>query len=243
MPGCRRRSPTGDWRSTPHRNLVELSLRGEPDPAAVRREEGPVGPLGALDYPGLQLAALADHQPSRRAGRLSDECDARAIRGQRDGGAVIGRNVHAKVRKVERQSGDGRRWLARRTEGEERCRRCGDRRHRHRDPHRRATSRDHRRHRRHGGSDDRRSSRSVPAKRRAELGGARPAVGGELGERGEGGVLYLPRHRLAPAPDRCRLLRHHLGDDRLRRGPRERRLAHQHLVGDRRPARTRRSAR
>ena len=66
--------------------------------------------------------------------------------------------------------------------------------------------------------------------RRGEFRRAREPVRRQLGQRGQHRVLHVARHRLALERERPRLFGHHLGDDRLRRGSGERRLADQHLV-------------
>ena len=57
------------------------------------------------------------------------------------------------------------------------------------------------------------------------------AIGGELLQRGEHRVLDRGRHRGALGAERRRRLRQHLGDDGLRDGAGEGRLAGEHLVG------------
>ena len=62
--------------------------------------------------------------------------------------------------------------------------------------------------------------------------GAEP-VGRELFQRGEYRILDFRRDRMPPRRQRARRFRQYLGDDGLRGGPTERRLAQQHLIGHR----------
>ena len=66
-----------------------------------------------------------------------------------------------------------------------------------------------------------------------ELCRRREPVGRKLRERGHHRRLDMRRHGAALRDDRPRLLGEHARDDRLRAGPRERRLAGEHLVGHR----------